>query len=235
MIFFGTNGKSRTNRTIALLGTCGLLGFSVIQIPRLADQWEELRSQIAHHQELESSYGDPARATKLHKQLSDVEAELGQHRAAMVSSETLPSVQAELLELLKACGCQLRKVAIQAGSSGTWELEQEQNDDRPLNDPHSTSPEPGGLLPQPQSTYNLNTEQINLSLTGTLPQIERFLDATRDKPWIMRIAQINFSQTPDNDGTLAVETSIAFLSISKPVPDGRPVTWHAGSRAQQGR
>jgi hypothetical protein len=228
------NSKNKTTRTIALFVTICLLAFAVIQLPMLADQWEELKSQIAHQRELENGYGIPGSSPALMDQLREVEAELGKLNASMIDSSMLPNIQSELIELLRESGCKIRKVAIQTGSAESWESYKPQVE-TPLeeisNDPKFV-PDPANLIEE-ATTYTLNTERISLSLTGTLDQVLSFFKKLRQKEWILRVAQMSFSHTPDDNGSLAVETTVAFLRLVRSEPEGELVKWREGSRANQ--
>lgn len=234
MIASKRNSRNKTTRTIALLVTTCLLAFAVIQFPKLADQWEELRSQIAHQRELENGYGNPEASSMLMDRLAEVEQELSTLNASMVDSSMLPNIQSELIELLRQSGCKIRKVAIQSSSTETWEPTAPVAE-RPIenlsSDPNFV-PDPADFM-KDGPAYTLNTERISLSLTGTLDQITTFFKRLRQKEWIMRVAQVSFAHTPDDNGSLAVETTVAFLKLVKSQPEGEFVNWREGSRAHK--
>lgn len=215
-----TNSRARTNRKFSLLGACGLLAITVTQLPNLADLWKQLRSEQAHRTEMVAGISAPQRSAKLEEQLGEVQSRLAAFDAAMVDISMMPTIQSELMELARLSGCQLRKAVILAGASESWEPEV--TEDVP-------SEESGYAR---QSPYTLTTEQLSLSLTGTLDQSFDFLQRLRRRPWLMRVAQINFSRDPEGGGQLFFEASLAFYKlIKKESEETELVQWRDGARA----
>jgi hypothetical protein len=80
----------------------------------------------------------------------------------------------------------------------------------------------------------LTTEQLSLSLTGTLAQTFDFLDRVREQKWLMRVAQINFSRDADGRGQLNVEASLAFYKlVQQASTSNESVPWREGPRTGQ--
>ncbi len=218
------NSRARTNRRFSLLGACGLLAITVIQVPGLADLWEQARVQNVRRQEIEAG-SLTGRSAQLEQKLLDVMAELNSAEQAMVGSEMMPTIQSELMEMAKNSNCQLRKAVIQAGSSESWEPEKLAQNDDELDE---------GEVAEPENSYSLSTEQLSLSLTGTLAQIFDFLERVRHKTWLMRVAQINFSRDPESQGQLSVEANLAFYKLVREAKNNtETVQWREGSRASK--
>ena len=214
-------GRDKTNRILSLAGTIGLLAFTVIQLPTLADQLDELRRQAAHQNELESGLVRSDRCAKLIEQQREVQEEIEKFELAMVTSDEMAAVQTELMELARRSGCRLRKATMQAGSHETWELERDPTEEE--DDEYDSE----------ESPYTLGTELISLSLTGTLEQVSSFLTELHEKPWLMTIPQINFAQSPDEEETLVVEATLTYYRLTKNKPHDEFVQWRDGSRAGQ--
>lgn len=218
------NSKFVINRRFSLLGACGLLAITVIQLPNLADLWEQARSQRTRYHEIQA--GDSAgRSAQLQQKLDDVLAELGTAEAAMVSVEMMPAIQSELMEMAKNSNCQLRKAVIQAGSSETWVPEKPGQTEDELNEDD---------LADASHTYLVTTQQLSLSLTGNLEQMFDFLNRVYRKTWLMRVAQINFSRDPEGQGLLSVEANLAFYKLVRQEnSDAGSLQWREGSRASK--
>jgi hypothetical protein len=221
-----TGGISRTNRRFFLLGACGILAITVIQVPSVADLWEQVRSQHRARGEMVST---PDRLTELNEQLESVQAQLRDFELAMVGMDLMPTIQSELMELARGSGCQLRKAVIQAGATETWEPEKPESSQEELEaelaDPAAMS------ITEQESPYRLSTEQLSLSLTGSLKQTFDFLDRIQERKWLMRVAQISFSRDADGADQLVVEASLAFHKLvrhSGPEVEAEP--WREGSR-----
>ena len=211
--------RNKTNRILSFAGTIGLLGFTIIQLPTLADQLDELRRQSVHQSELANGSARSDRCTKLIEQRQLVQSKIDQLDAAMITSEEMAAVQTELMELARRSGCRLRKATMQAGSRETWELEKDPTEEE--DDEYDSE----------ESPYTLGTELISLSLTGTLEQVSSFLTELHEKPWLMTIAQINLAHSPDEEETLIVEASLTFYRLTKKTTQEEFVQWRDGSRA----
>ncbi len=221
MIAIGVKRRSRKIRIISLASTCGLIALSVIQVPRLADQTDEIRSKIVQHHELKTGLRTSSSAAEVAAQLEDINIQLEVLQASMIESSQLPNVQSELLELARSSGCQIRKVAIQPGMRENW-----------------TPPSAAGALPEDRleeekDVYSLDTEQISLNLNGTFEQTALFIAKIRKKPWMMRVAHISFSHLPEETGRLTVEATLAFVRLAKSENEGELVNWREGSRSAQ--
>ena len=221
MIPIGKKSTGGTTRIITLLGTCGLLALTVIQVPGLADQWDELGSRIARHHEHEAGPEKSNAVDQITEQLTRVHHDLQSLQDLMIDASQLPNVQSELLETARSSGCQIRKVAIQSGSAEIWAPEQK--GDQTEFDP----------LVEIEDSYSLSTEQISLSLTGSFDQTSSFLAKIREKPWMMRVTQISFSKVHEEKERLAVEATLAFVKLSKSESGTETVNWREGSRAAQ--
>jgi len=217
MIAIGKKRRSRNTRIISLASTCGLIALSVIQVPRLADQTEDIRTKIAQHHELKTGLRVSDSAAEITAQLNDVNNQLEILQASMIDSSQLPNVQSELLDMARSSGCQIRKVAIQPGLRENWA-------------PQSAS-SPEEQSEDNKDLYSLNTEQISLSLNGTFEQTALFIAKIRQKPWMMRVAHISFSHLPEETGRLTVEATLAFVRLAKSEDEGEFVNWREGSRA----
>lgn len=206
-----TMGTRGISRRFFVLGACGLLTITVIQVPAVADLWEQLSSQYAAQSEMQGGMSPAERVARLEECAAKVRGELSTYEQSMVGVEQMPSIQSELMDLARASGCQLRKAVVQAGSTETWEAEQplQEEEDVEAESPDSV---PASLLGE-ESPYQLTTEQLSLSLTGTLKQTFDFLDRVQAQPWLMRVAQINFSRDADGGSQLNVEANLAFYKL----------------------
>ena len=207
--------KSRATRRFSLLAASGLLVITVIQVPRLADLWGHMASQQEQTAQMLAGLAETEQSQELAKQLAEVQNELQAIELTMVGIEQMPTIQSDLMELARNSGCQLRKAAVQSGSSLTWELEKE---DRVVEETEPPLPGKSAAMPAlpemtNESPYRLTTEQISLTLTGTLIQTLDFLDRVHQQPWLLRVAQINLSREGDNDGQLVVEANLAFHKL----------------------
>lgn len=210
-----TTGKSRATRKLFLLGACGLLAITVIQVPRLADLWGQVAFQQEQTAQMLAGLGETEKTQELAKQLAEVESELHAIEVMMVGIEKMPTIQSVLMELARDSGCQLRKAAIQSGTSLRWELE---NADIAAGESEPLLPGPipaTAALPEmnPESHYQLTTAQISLTLNGTLAQTLDFFDRVHQQPWLMRVAQINLSREGEDNGQLVVEANLAFHKL----------------------
>ncbi len=224
-----TGGISRTNRRFFLLGACGILAITVIQVPSVADLWEQVRSQQRARGEMVDGLSTPNRLTQLTEQLEGVQSQLRDFELSMVGMDLMPTIQSELMELARASGCQLRKAVIQSGATETWEPEKmepsQEELEAELADPAAMS------ITEQESPYRLSTEQLSLSLTGSLKQTFDFLDRIRERKWLMRVAQISFSRDAEGTDQLVVEASLAFHKLVR--HDGAETEaepWREGSR-----
>ncbi|MCA9157061.1 MAG: hypothetical protein KDA72_01965 [Planctomycetales bacterium] len=210
-----TTSKSRATRRFFLLGACGLLAITVIQVPRLADLWGQMASQQEQTAQMLADLAEAEQTQELAKQLVQVQNELQAIEATMVGVEQMPTIQSDLMELARDAGCQLRKAAVQPGSSLTWELENEGGADEDLEPPLPGQLPAASNMPEmkPESPYRLTTEQISLTLTGSLTQTLDFLDRVHQQPWLMRVAQIHLSRDGENNGQLVVEANLAFHKL----------------------
>ena len=214
-------GRSRTTRRYSLLGACGLLAIIVIQVPSLADLWRQMKSQQAENARMLAGLAETEKTQELAKQLSEVQQEMQAIEQTMVGVEQMQSIQSELMELARECGCQLRKAAIQSGSSLTWEAEREEQ----------AVPEPDLPAVGTESPYRLTTEQLGLTLTGTLTQTLEFLDRIRQKPWLLRVAQINLSRDGESRGQMIVDANLAFHKlVRQEKSELESMPWREGSR-----
>ncbi|MCC7337062.1 MAG: hypothetical protein IT422_18375 [Pirellulaceae bacterium] len=228
-----TTEKSRATRRFFLLGACGLLAITVIQVPRLADLWGQMASQQEQTAQMLAGLAETEQTQELTKQLVKVQGELQAIELTMVGIEQMPTIQSDLMELARDAGCQLRKAAVQPGSSLTWELENED-----VADGESEPPLPGQLpdvpaMPEmnPESPYRLTTEQISLTLTGSLIQTLDFLDRVHQQPWLMRVAQIHLSRDGENNGQLVVEANLAFHKLVREAKsETESMPWRETSR-----
>ncbi len=220
-----TSSKARTNRRYSLLGACGFLAITVIQVPNVADLCKQLRSQHVHRAKMLDDDSGPDRIAQMQKQLERVKTELETIGQSMIGIDRMPAIQSELMELARSSGCQLRKAVIQAGSSEIWEAEKLAP---------SEEEEAEQRFIASESPFSLTTEQLSLSLTGTLAQTFDFLDRVRQRTWLMRVAQINFSRDPDGGGQLIVEANLAFYKlVHQEKSTSESVKWREGSRAKQ--
>lgn len=204
-------GISRTNRRFFLLGACGILALTVIQVANVADLWEQARSQQRVQGELVEGLSTPNGLSEVDEQIDSVRAELTDFELSMVGMDLMPTIQSELMEMARASGCQLRKAVIQSGSTETWEplteVPSPEEIDAELADPAAMS------MTEQESPYRLSTEILSLSLSGTLKQTFDFLDRIREKKWLMRVATISFSRDVDGTDQLGVEASLAFHKL----------------------
>ncbi len=205
------NGTNRTNRRFSVLGACGLLAITVIQVPTVADLWEQWRSQHAARNALATGLSDTDRSARLEELVSTAQGELSDFEHAMVGVELMPTIQSELMDLARASGCQLRKAVVQAGSSEIWETEKNTQSGEELE---VNLEDPAAIrLGDDESPYRLRTEQLSLSLTGTLSQTLDFLDRVRRRSWLMRVAQINLTRDAEGGDQLNVEANLAFYKL----------------------
>ncbi len=225
-----TNGISRTNRRFFLLCACGILAITVIQVPSVADLWRQVRSQHKARGDMYKGLAAPDRLAGLDEQLASVKAELSDLERSMVGMDLMPKIQSELMELARDSGCQLRKAVIQSGSTVTWEPEKTEPSQAELE---AEMADPAAMrVAEKESPYRLSTEQLSLSLTGTLKQTFDFLDRIRERNWLMRVAQISFSRDADGRGQLVVEANLAFHKlVRQEMADAEPVLRREGSRA----
>jgi len=225
-----TSGTGRTSRRFFLLGACGLLAITVIQVPYVADLWEQRKSQRLAAHESAGGFSASERAARLEQYTQSTRDELARFEQSMVGVEMMPTIQSELMDLARASGCQLRKAVVQASATEIWEPEKPPaSDEEPEYDPQAPAP-----LSQfeEESPYRLATEQLSLSLTGTLAQTLDFLDRVREQSWLMRVAQINFSRDTEGRGQLNVEASLAFYKlVQQASTSNESVQWREGSRA----
>lgn len=206
-----TSGTSRTSRRFFLLGACGLLAITVIQVPHVADLWDQWKSQRLASLDAAGGFSAAERTARLEQHIQLTRDELNQLEQSMVGVEMMPAIQSELMDVARASGCQLRKAVVQAGSTETWEPEKPTEvEEEPEVDPQAPV-----ALSQigEESPYRLTTEQLSLSLTGTLAQTFDFLDRVRSETWLMRVAQINFSRDAEGGGQLNVEANLAFYKL----------------------
>lgn len=223
-----TGGISRTNRRFFLLGACGILAITVIQVPSVADLWGQVRSQQRARGDLVDGLSAPNRLTQLNEQLESVQAQLHDFELAMVGMDLMPTIQSELMELARASGCQLRKAVIQAGATETWEPEKTEPTQEELE---AELADPAAMaITEQESPYRLSTEQLSLSLTGSLKQTFDFFDRIRERKWLMRVAQISFSRDADGSGQLVVEASLAFHQLVRLDGAEAEEPWREGSR-----
>ncbi len=215
------NRRSSKTRILCLAGTCGLICLGIMQVPKLADQTEELRSRIVEHQELKSGLRQADSAAAIAEQLHAVNQQLQAIHSSQFDSSQLPNVQSELLDMAKACGVQIRKVAIQPGTQERWSPKRQE-----------TQPAPE-LAEENEEAYALHTEQISLSMQGNFEQTNLLIAKIRQKPWTMRMSHISFSHAPEEAGHLTVEATLAFLKLSKPEKEVEFVNWREGSRAER--
>jgi len=215
------NRRSSRARILSLAGTCGLICLGIIQVPKLADQTEKLRSRIVEHQELKTGLRQADSAAEVAEQQHEVQTQLQAIQVSQFDSSQLPNIQSELLDMAKACGVQIRKVAIQPGTQERW---------CPKRTESQFEPEPAG---ENEDVYALHTEQINLSMHGNYEQTSLLIAKIRQKSWMMRIAHVGFSHVPEEPGHLAVEATLAFMKLSKPETEVEFVNWREGSRAQR--
>ncbi|MEO8268549.1 MAG: hypothetical protein ABI557_02445 [Aureliella sp.] len=212
-----TTSKFRVTRRLSLLCACGLLVITVIQVPLLADLWGQMASQQEQTAQMLAGLAETEQSQELTKQLAKVQSELQAIELTMVGIEKMPTIQSDLMELARDSGCQLRKSAIQSGSSLTWELEREQRTVEESGPPlPGSTPAPQTLTEMtPEIPYRLTTEQISLTLTGTLTQTLDFLDRVHQQPWLLRVAQINISREGENNGQLVVEANLTFHKLER--------------------
>lgn len=204
-------GIGLTNRRFFLLGACGILALTVIQVPDVADLWDQARTQRQVRGELVDGLSSPNRLTKINEQIDSVTAELTDFDLSMVGMDLMPSIQSELMEMARASGCQLRKAVIQSGSTETWEPLKEVPSPEDLE---AELADPAAMrMTEQESPYRLSTETLSLSLSGTLKQTFDFLDRVQEKKWLMRVATINFSRDADGTDQLGVEASLAFHKL----------------------
>jgi len=230
-----TTGKSRATRKLFLLGACGLLAITVIQVPRLADLWGQVASQQEQTAHMLAGLAETEQTQELAKQLAKVQSELQAIELTMVGMEQMPTIQSALMELARDAGCQLRKAAIQPGSSLPWELENEGSavgeSAPPLPGQAQASAVPTLSEINPERPYRLNTEQISLTFTGSLTQTLDFLDRVHQQPWLMRVAQINLSREGENNGQLVVEANLAFHKLVRQAKsESESMPWREASR-----
>lgn len=207
--------RSRAIRKLSLLCAGGILAITVIQVPRLADLWGQMASQQEQTAQMLAGLAETEQTQILAKQLAEVQSELQTIELKMVGVEQMPTIQSHLMELARDSGCQLRKAAIQSGTSLAWELEKQERTVEESAPPlpgqvpaNSAMPEMTSELP-----YRLTTEQISLTLTGSLTQTLDFLDRIHEQPWLMRVAQINLSREEESNGQLVVEANLAFHKL----------------------
>lgn len=204
-------GIGLTNRRFFLLGACGILALTVIQVPDVADLWDQARTQRQVRGELVDGLSSPNRLTKINEQIDSVTAELTDFDLSMVGMDLMPTIQSELMEMARASGCQLRKAVIQSGSTETWEPLKEVPSPEDLE---AELADPAAMrMTEQESPYRLSTETLSLSLSGTLKQTFDFLDRVQEKKWLMRVATINFSRDADGTDQLGVEASLAFHKL----------------------
>jgi Tfp pilus assembly protein PilO len=194
----------------------------VILLPGLVDVWDVLKSRSTYRAEMIAGIAEPHRSAQLDAQLEEVKASLTEYERSMVSAESMSAVQSELMELAQQSGCQLRKVVTQTGNTQSWEPEVSAN---PQDE--------AGIQPE-ESPYLLDSEQLNISLTGTMMQTLDFLDRVESRPWLMRVAQVSISRDPDGGGRMFVEANLAYYRLKK-TESGQSelVQWREGSRGTQ--
>ncbi len=204
--------KPSATRKLWLLCAGGLLAITVIQVPRLADLWRQLASQREQTAQMLAGLAESDQTQRLAQQVLEVQRELQAVESKMVAIEQMPAIQSHLMELARDSGCQLRKAAIQSSTSQTWELEEESRTGE------GSAPPLPGRAPftraiTAENPYHLTTEQISLTLTGTLTQTLDFMDRVNKQPWLMRVAQITFSREGEGNGELVVEANLTFHKL----------------------
>ncbi len=195
--------------------------------PRLADLWGQRAFQQEQTAQMLAGLAETEQNQRLAQQLAEVQSGLQAIELTMVGIERMPTIQSDLMELARDSGCQLRKAAIQSGSTLPWELEKEDFADGEPEGPPLGQKATTEALPEldAESPYRLTTEQISLTLTGTLTQTFDFLDRVHQQPWLMRVAQINLSRDGENNGQLVVDANLAFHKLvrqSKSEVDSMP-------------
>lgn len=220
------NRRNSRTRILSLAGTCGLICIGVIQVPMLADQTEKLRTRIVEKQELKSGLRQADTAAEIAEQLQVVQSQLELVQSSQFDGSQLPNIQSELLDMAKACGVQIRKVAIQPGTQESWRPKRQE--------PQQVSPEHAEREGEAEGeAYALHTEQISLNMQGNFEQTSLLIAKIRQKPWMMRLTQVGFSHAPEEAGHLAVEATLAFMRLSKPEKEVEFVDWREGSRSER--
>ncbi len=210
------SSRVRKSRTYSLLGTCGLLAITVIQLPKAVDLLHELRSRHAHQSGMMSGALTPKRSAELDQQLQELNAELAELEGAMIGVDQMPDIQSELMEDANGCHCRLRKAVGQTGAAEDWMAEQGQS-----------ANQVGGM--QEESPYQLAKEHLNLSLEGTLEQTLDFLGRLRKHHWLMKVSRISLSRSLDDDGRLAAEISLSFYKLTKTEQEQEHlIDWQSG-------
>ena len=206
-----------TARMLKNIGTCGLFVVLVIQLPRIVDLWEDLGFQMQRRDELVAGENLEVADSAIGVELNRAKEELSEIDHAMVDEKQMPSVQGQLIELARATGCRLRKAVIQIGNSDTWEPEREEF----LDEEEEYDWE---------SPFTLNSQEVNLSLSGTFGQIQSFFESVSKQSWMMQVKQASYSRSTDNEDELAVEATLSYYMLRHQAKDEEQfVNWSEGS------
>lgn len=211
------NGRARKSRTFSLLGTCGFLCITVIQVPKVVDLFQQLRSRQTHHAEFMSGATVLEPSAESVKTLNGIREQLERFEGSMIDAQQMPSVKSQLLEIAKDAKCQLRKSVSQTGSTEDWTgLAEEQEDSKT------------GFYRE-ESPYQLEREHLNVSLEGSIEQTLTFLEQLRENKWLMQVSRIRFSRTEDGERRLATEVNLTFFKlIKRKIDQEQFVQWKNG-------
>ncbi len=144
----------------------------------------------------------PTRSTQLQRKLTEAKTALQRARLRAIADEELPTLEGQLVAMVRKVGCQLRQINSGQTTRRAWFV----NDD-PIHQHEAEDGEP--------TPFELHSTPISLSAVGDVQAVLACVDEIRQKPILCSIQQVDLSPDKATQGMISLHIDILVFDFKQ--------------------
>ena len=187
-------------RPLVVMGVTSLVG--LVAILPAADEYITLRERA---QEAETGLEEARQQVEQLPWLSTTAAEIDQNlsdlQSRAVAESQLNDLRGWLAETARAAGCHMRKSEPQSAQVRAWRAE-----DDPFHPPAKTAE-------NPETPYDLTTQSIRLTLSGTLAEVREFLEQLEAQEHLLHTRRFRLRPEDQSGQEVVLELEIMLFHL----------------------
>ena len=198
-----TNQLERKLRMMRFAPWCVLAAVTLVVVPEYLDANDattRLAGQLLEAEEL------PGELASMQQLLEKENLRAAQLASSLVPAETTHDFHNRIVEIARKSGCKVRRMTEAARNSKPWVLGQ------PIV--RTTGGIPAGTAP-PQGGLKLETLEMKIELTGTLPQLKEFLKGFKKTETFVHTRAFSLSQPRGQNAKLELNLILLNLTHAK--------------------
>lgn len=174
-----------------------------VLVPLVDDYFDKRESRSTLTEELGRARETEKSLPAFEKRVAEMEEEVQALRERTVSDESVSQYRAELLELVRKAGCQMRRLEVSPSTPRPW-LES----DDPLQ---ATAPVPSAK----KSAFQLERRSLNLSVDGEMTNIHNLLEQLEQDQTIAYPKRVQLHAAGGRGATATLELELWLFALSR--------------------